>query len=107
MLLIPGASIMPQETLNDAKYDNIDNNDLKQQKGERYKQDTKYRKHLTCWVMHIVSLWLFLVIILVYFCGFNLCWLSDWAITALLGTTTANILGLAYIILKGMFQTNK
>lgn len=38
-----------------------------------------------------------------FFGGFSLCELSDVVLSTLLATTTANILGLAYIVLKGMF----
>ncbi len=81
----------------------IDTSSLKGQEKIRYTQDTKYRKHLTRWVMHIVPFWLLGVFIVVCLCASHIWELSDIAISALLTTTTANILGLAYIVLKGMF----
>ena len=40
---------------------------------------------------------------LMFFTGFRLTSFSDGVIVALLTTTTANVLGLAFIVLKGMF----
>ena len=80
-----------------------DKNDLAVQKKERFEQDTKFRKHFSNWVMAIVPSWLLLTMVLMFFTGFNLTSFSDGAIVALLTTTTANVLGLAFIALKGMF----
>lgn len=76
---------------------------LSEQKRARYKQDTHFRRCLAIWVMHIVPLWLVMVMIVVFFHGFGLMHLSDTAIATLLATTTANVLGLAYIVLRGIF----
>lgn len=83
--------------------DDIDVSSLKEQERRRYAQDTKYRKHLTQWVMHIVPVWLAGIFFVVCMCASKVWYLSDIAFSALLTTTTANILGLAYIVLKGMF----
>ena len=81
---------------------------MEDQERKRYGQDTRFRKYLTYWVMVIVPIWLFLVIVIVYLCSFGLCKLTDVQMSTLLATTTANVLGLAYIVLKGMFGvTNK
>ena len=45
--------------------DDIDSLDLKEQKRERYSQDTKYRKHLAIWVMWVVSIWLATVLLII------------------------------------------
>lgn len=81
----------------------IDKSSMREQKNERYRQDTKFRRHLTCWVMVIVPAWLVAVVVVLFFCGLSLCELSDVVLSTLLATTTANILGMAYIVLKGMF----
>lgn len=84
----------------------IDTNNLEQQKRDRYRQDTKHRGLLTNWVIWTVSLWLLAVIVLVYLCA-DYTWffsLSDEVMVALLVTTTANVLGLAFIVLKGLFN---
>jgi hypothetical protein len=81
----------------------VDTSPLNDQRKIRYTQDTKYRKHLTRWVMHIVPIWLLGIFVIVCMCASNVWCLSDIAFSALLTTTTANILGLAYIVLKGMF----
>ena len=87
--------------------EDIDASSLKEQEKIRYSQDTKYRKHLTQWVMHIVPIWLSGVFVVVCLCASKVWELSDLAFSALLTTTTANILGLAYIVLKGMFPQKK
>ena len=88
------------------KTKDIDNLDLENQeklKGHRYKQDTSERKLLAHWVIAIVSSWLGMVLFILI-CNKILCInLSDTVLCALLGTTTINILGLAYIVLKGLF----
>lgn len=86
---------------------NVDEQGMAQQEKRRYEQDTDYRKHFSLWVMYIVPLWLILVIVLLYLSAFGLCSLSTAVMTTLLATTTANILGLAYIVLKGMFHIKK
>ena len=86
----------------------IDSDNLKLQKqkleNNRYHSDTSDRKWLAIWTAVVVSLWLSAVMgVLVYnnqfFC------LSDEVLIALLGTTTLNVLGLSFIVLRGHFQT--
>ena len=57
--------------------------------------------------MFIVPMWLIGVFFVVCMCASNVWQLSDIAFSALLTTTTANILGLAYIVLKGMFPQKR
>ena len=84
--------------------DDIDSLDLKEQKRERYSQDTKYRKHLAIWVMWVVSIWLATVLLIITAGAiWDLPMESNVQIT-LLATTTVNVLGLAYIVLKGIFK---
>lgn len=79
----------------------IDDKTLKQQVRVRYSQDTLYRKHLAKWVMWIVPCWLIAVILVL---AFNwLLNLDSSVLISLLATTTVNVLGLAYIVLKGIF----
>ena len=84
--------------------DDIDSLDLKEQKRERYSQDTKYRKHLAIWVMWVVSIWHATVLLIITAVAiWDLPMESNVQIT-LLATTTVNVLGLAYIVLKGIFK---
>jgi hypothetical protein len=91
------------------KYDSsdFDKSDLNSQKIHRYRQDTRERKLLSHWVVWTVSVWLiftgFTLIFNHIFC-FNI---SDAVCGVMLGTTSANILGLAYIVLKGLFPEGK
>jgi hypothetical protein len=81
--------------------------DQEHQKRLRYTQDTKERKLLSHWVMCVVSLWLLGVLTVISFNKvWNLC-ISPTVCSVLLGTTTANILGLAFIVLKGLFPNGK
>lgn len=55
------------------------------------------------WIVCVDSLWLAVVLVILFFQGFNLISLSDTILLTLLVTTTLNVLGLAYIILEGLF----
>lgn len=82
---------------------NPDKDTLKEQKKKRFEQDTEFRKHFSNWVMSIVPTWLALTMVLLFLTGFGCTRFSDTVVVALLTTTTANVLGLAFIVLKGMF----
>lgn len=86
---------------------NVDNESMAIQEQERYKQDTHQRKFLADWVVWTNSLWLGLVILAVFFQGFGLINLDTSVMNVLLATTTVNILGLAYIVLEGLFGQSK
>lgn len=49
----------------DFKDKDVDKDSLDEQIKERYKQDTKYRRHLAKWVMWIVPVWLAFIGLLV------------------------------------------
>lgn len=83
--------------------DNIDMSSLKEQERIRYSQDTKFRKHLTRWVMVLIPVWLVAVLYVIKKCASFDWYLSDVVLSTLLATTTINILGLANIVLRGMF----
>lgn len=87
--------------------EDVDRTPLDEQKKERYKQNTRYRKWLTIWVMCIVPTWLLGVFILVTVCVTKTREVPSSVLNTLLATTTANILGLAYIVLKGMFPQER
>lgn len=98
---------------NSAKDLDIDSDDLKIQakikalEAERYSSDTKDRKWLAIWAVVVVSSWLIAVIIILVLnksCEINL---SDNVLITLLGTTTLNVLGLSFIVLKGHFNSTK
>lgn len=82
----------------------FDSKNLRDQERDRYEQDTRYRKNLAIWVMSIVPGWLIFVLVLVFLCSASVFALSDNVMIALLATTTANVLGLAFIVLKGIFS---
>lgn len=81
---------------------NPDDADIGKQKTWRYYHDTIHRKHLICWVMWIIPIWLIAVLFITAFALPNR--VSDTVKTTLLVTTTANVIGLALVVLKGMFS---
>lgn len=84
---------------------NVDNDSILEQKRLRYKQNTHYRSIFSWWVIIIVSVWILATIAISFLEGFGVMSLPVAAFGTLLATTTANILGLAYIVLKGMFPS--
>ena len=87
--------------------DDYDQHDYKWQKAKRFAKDTEHRGGLILWVKWVVSLWLGGVLFVVSLNSIVSINLSDSVLVTLLATTTANILGLAYIVLKGMFNTKE
>ncbi len=85
----------------------IDSDDLKLQekryKNERYRADTKSRKTLAYWAATVVSVYLISVLVILII-NYNYICLSDAVLITLLGTTTLNVLGLMFIVLKGYFK---
>ena len=82
----------------------IDKDTLKEQKRARYSQDTSYRKYLAVWVMVVTSLWLLAVMVVLILIGAGVLTLDSTVIVTLLATTTANVLGLPLIVLKGIYK---
>ena len=83
--------------------DDVDTKDIKNQLLERYGQDTRFRRHLARWVMFIVPLWLLAVVVIIVCSGIGWINIDKEVLITLLATTTANILGLAFVLLKGLF----
>lgn len=83
------------------RYCEVDDYGLQRQKAIRYGEDTNHRGSLVRWMKWVVSVWLISVLMITAFSS-RLDLPSSVVIT-LLATTTANVLGLAHIILKGLF----
>lgn len=94
--------ISPENNIPETMY-NPDEDSLSTQKKIRFKQDTEFRKHFSVWVMIIVPVWLVLTLVVLVLTGFKITIYSEGVLVALLATTTVNVLGLAFIVLKGMF----
>jgi hypothetical protein len=84
-----------------------DSESLRRQERARYEQDTKQRKFLAYWVVLATSLWLGIVLIIVVLQGCDVLSLASSVMNVLLATTTLNVLGLAYIVLEGLFGESK
>lgn len=97
---------IPENIPND-DLDDIDDRSMREQRKARFSQDTRFRRHLACWVMFIVPIWLALVMAVLFLRGFRLIELPTEVLITLLATTTINVLGLAYIVLKGIFPEGK
>lgn len=100
------ADAVPNDIPNN-NLDEVDDMSMYQQRKERFSQDTRFRKHLAHWVMWIVPIWLGLVLYILYLCGAEALTLEPSVLITLLATTTVNVLGLAYIVLKGIFPEEK
>lgn len=74
---------------------------------DRFSQDTKYRSLFSDWVIIYISLYTIFVIFILVGVGHRWLTIESSVLVTLLGTTTANILGLAYIILHGLFDKDK
>ena len=86
--------------------DDYDEHGIGWQQTKRYAQDTRLRVSLTKWLQWLIPIWLFCVIAIVSVSMF-LGHLDSSVLIALLTTTTVNILGLPYIVLKGLFEPKK
>jgi len=80
---------------------------MKNLENKRYESDTKDRKWLAIWTAVVVSIWLSSVLILLVFNELKRICLSDTVLVALLGTTTLNVLGLSFIVLRGHFNSSR
>lgn len=87
--------------------EDVDDMTMREQRKTRFSQDTRYRKYLANWVMFIVPCWLLAVVVIVFLQGFSIIKLDNEVIITLLATTTLNVLGLAYIVLKGIYPESK
>ena len=83
--------------------DDLDLRDLNYQHGKRYNQDTEQRKNLATWVTAIITVWLVSILIIFVCSGCGVLVYESSVIIALLSTTTANIIALGVIVMKGLF----
>ncbi len=67
-------------------------------------QNRKLRKIFSHGLFILVAIYLVIVLTFVYFCGFKLTETSDTVLVTLLGTTTANVIGLFVIVAKYLFH---
>ncbi|WP_375579852.1 hypothetical protein ABWH96_01880 [Marivirga tractuosa] len=100
-------SILTKISYNALHDKDVDSDDLNLQQKRfeilRYNEDTNSRKKLAYWAATVVSIYLFLVLTILLFNN-SFIKLSDQVLSILLGTTTLNVLGLMYIVLKGYFK---
>lgn len=94
----------PEHLYAEVADEDFDDDDLSRQKTERYTQDTWHRHSLINWMMVVVSVWLIFVLAIVALNVPCHLFIGDSVLTTLLATTTVNILGLPFIILKDLFK---
>lgn len=80
---------------------------LRQLKVEKLKDENTFRKGLVRWCKWVVSIHLVLVFIIIFLVAFKVGQLSDAVLVALLGTTTATVVGLVLAIIKGLFNSSE
>lgn len=78
------------------------NDDLERERLKSDRQDRKQRKMYTSRVWSFIEV--YFVIIFFIVCFSQLIRLSDAVLMVILGTTTTNILGLAYIVMRYLFH---
>ena len=83
-------------------FPDIDKDTLKVQVNDRYRQDTKLRKIFSIWTFVIISTWIVATFVLLFFN--SKLEIDNSVYIALLTTTTANIIGLPLVVLKGLFK---
>lgn len=76
---------------------------IDQLKADRYHNNTGLRTILARWALSIVTAWLGIVAIILMYNNDEFC-LSESVLITLLTTTTANVLGLIYIVMKDIFH---
>ncbi len=74
---------------------------------DRYKKTTESKKGLVSFYELFIIVWSLGILVLIYFIGFNLCYLSDTVIIALITQTLATILGIPLIIAQHFFPSGK
>lgn len=73
-----------------------------EQKIKDLKQDRDERKKYARWTYYIISVWLLMILFLVF--NSSLLKLSDAVLITLVSTTTINIIGLAFIVNRYLFN---
>ena len=82
--------------------------DRKPLEDQRYEQDTKWRDYLAWWVIGVTSGWMLIILFILVIKGFCSTFdLEKEVLITLLATTTANVLGLPLIVLRGIFSEGK
>ncbi|MCD8304507.1 MAG: hypothetical protein LUC86_06755 [Prevotellaceae bacterium] len=78
--------------------------DIRKERLNALTQDRKQRKNFAVVIFGMMCLYLAAVLALVYMCGLSAAALSGTVLVTLLGTTTANIIGLFAIVTRYLFH---
>ena len=99
------ASNEPTVSADSKRLANSERESFEDLRNKRYSSDTSDRQWLAAWTATTVSVWL-IAVIGILICNSSRFHLSDTVLTVLLGTTTLNVLGLSFIVLRGHFQSS-
>ena len=110
----PPTDVLPDNVYNadesDWKYQEFEKKkqevERAKQEVERIKSNTEERKKMAKWVKYVIPSWLGITAGIISSVGMELFELSEVVLCTLLGTTTVNVLGLGYIVLKGLFPND-
>ena len=74
----------------------------------KQKQDNLFRQKITYWwILATVTVWLMMIVGVVFLIGFGvMTHLSDGAIITLFATTTANVIGMLWLVIKYLFKSS-
>ena len=102
---VASGSLYPSKTSAEQEFKDWDDYDRisKQLRNARYEEDTVHRRRLSTWASIIVSIWLIAVLFIITR-NTSVYKLSDTVMVALLTTTTFNVLGMMFIVLRGLFE---
>ena len=108
---------IPNENISDLHVDQTENNIFAEQKlrterirNDQLEQDLTERKQYAKKIYWLIVCWLFILGFIILLQGFlpeDIFFLSDSVLLALIGGTTANVLGMFFIVLKYLFPQNK
>lgn len=78
--------------------------ELKNEELTEKRQNREERKKYAKWIFFLLIGYVFVVLLLLFFCGFKLITLSDTVLVSLLTTTTVNIIGIFLVVTKYLFS---
>ncbi|MCD8304054.1 MAG: hypothetical protein LUC86_04430 [Prevotellaceae bacterium] len=79
-------------------------NEMLRERQSNLIQDREQRKKYASRIFWMICVYLVLILIVVFSCGWGLMALNDGVLMMLLGTTTANVIGLFAIVTKYLFH---
>lgn len=79
-------------------------NERQKEELESFRQDREQRKTFSYCIFGFMSIYMIIVLIIVFLTGFNVLILSDTVLVTLLSTTLANVIGVFTFVAKYLFH---